>query len=214
MSKTNKQEIDFEEVAAQLRKPEGEFGKIVAQKMNEGNKIITELTYNSVSKYPCAIVLEIGFGNGFFIPELLKNGHKKVCGIDYSDLMLAEANENLIHFIIEKKVELKWAAADAIPYPENYFDKICSVNTIYFWDEPLKVISEIKRVLQPGGIVSVGYRSKTRMQDLEFAKYDFKMYEIKDVENLFVKNGFELLETIVVDEEIYDAVCTTFKKGG
>lgn len=205
-------DIDFKEVASQLRKPDGEFGKVVAHKMNEGNKVITDLTYNSISKFNGVRILEIGFGNGFFIPELLKKGHEKICGIDYSELMHKEASEFLSHLIKEEKVELKSASASAIPYPDNYFDKICSINTIYFWDDIEKIIEELDRVLKSGGYLSIGFRSKERMKDLEFSKHGFNLYSIDDVENLFVSRGFKHVQTEVVDEEIYDAVCVTLKK--
>lgn len=206
-------DIDYKEVAAQLRKPQGEFGKIVAGKMNEGNKILTSITYNSISKFAGDEILEIGFGNGFFLPELFEAGIKKIYGIDYSELMLTEASKILHKYIEENRIELKLGTADKIPFPDINLSKICTINTIYFWDDNQKVVEEIKRVLKPGGIASIGYRSKTRMKDLEFAKYGFNMFDINDVELLFCKNGFKLVGTVTEDEEIYDAVCSTFIKG-
>ena len=203
--------IDYKEVAKQLRKPNGEFGKIVAGKMNEGNKILTDLTYNSVNKFEGKYVLEIGFGNGYFLPKLIINNCEKIYGIDYSELMVEEASIILKSFIENKTIELKLASSDSIPYQDNYFDKICTINTIYFWDEPINIIKEIKRVLKSGGIFSIGFRSKERIKILEFTKYGFSLYSIADVVKLFEDFNFQLIESLVEDEIIYDAVCLTFR---
>lgn len=207
------QEVDFKLVASHLRKPDGEMGKVVAGYMNEGNKIITELTYKSVAKLSGGTILEIGFGNGFFMPRLIEKGFKRICGIDYSKIMVDEAGKLLEKYVTGNTMELKHASADSIPYPDDYFDKVCAINTIYFWDEPEKVVNEIKRVLKNDGLVSIGFRSKERIKDLEFAKYNFNLYSINEVEKLFIDNGFELVETVSEEEKIYDAVCVTVKKG-
>ena len=207
------QEVDFKVLSSHLRKPEGEMGKVVAGYMNEGNKVITELTYKSVFKTAGGNILEIGFGNGFFIPQLIEGGLEKIYGIDYSKIMVDEASKLLEKYIAEDKVELKFGSADSIPYPDNCFDKVCSINTIYFWDDTEKVISEIKRVLKKNGNASIGFRSKERIKDFEFTKYNFNIYSIEEVEEMFYKQGFTLVETTVEDEKIYDAVCMTVMKG-
>ena len=52
------------------------------------------------------------------------------------------------------KRNMKWVAAPAesIPFPNNYFDVVTSYNSLDHVNDVHETISEIKRVLRPGGL--------------------------------------------------------------
>lgn len=53
---------------------------------------------------------------------------------------------------LNHKMDYVNSAAENIPFDDNYFDVVCSFNSLDHVDDLNKVISEIKRILKPGGI--------------------------------------------------------------
>ncbi|NQY08111.1 MAG: hypothetical protein HRT71_01170 [Flavobacteriales bacterium] len=45
-------------------------------------------------------------------------------------------------------VEIRLAGTASILYPDNYFDKMCTVNTLYFWEHSLNEMKEVCRALK------------------------------------------------------------------
>src|SRR5207244_9228003 len=52
---------------------------------------------------------------------------------------------------------------EALPFEVSSFEKVCTVNTVYFWSSLDAGFLEIHRVLSPGGRVVVGFLPKERM---------------------------------------------------
>ena len=62
----------MQDMAAQLKKPEGELGRQVGQMMNKGNEVINKWTNDVLELQPNDNVLEIGMGNGYFVKDVLQ----------------------------------------------------------------------------------------------------------------------------------------------
>ena len=184
-----------EELAKQLKNPHGKLGKEVADRMNHSNKPITEFTYSCMSLKPNDKLLEIGFGNGKLLQFLFqKEPNLYVAGIDISDTMVDEAarfNQNLI---AAEKMELKVAGVSNIPYPDDHFDCVCSINTIYFWPSPEQDIKSIFNVLKQDGKCFISLTPKEEIQELEAAQFGFRLYEKEELEDLFSSGGFSKIE--------------------
>ncbi len=203
--------MDAKEIAKQLRKPSGENGKFVGAELSKDNRFLTEVVYKEFNKLDGDTILEIGFGNGALLKQLLINDQKKVFGIDYSELMVEEATKFNKELIEKGVVEIKLGAIESIPYSDSFFDKICTINTVYFWKTPEFVLSEIKRVLKKDGYFAIGFRSKDKLQQYEFVKYDFQLYDSDELEELLKKNGFEIYSASKVDDQDLDAACLVVK---
>jgi ubiquinone/menaquinone biosynthesis C-methylase UbiE len=67
---------------------------------------------------------------------------------------------------------------------------VFTVNTIYFWPDVLKGLSEIRRVLKAGGLAAVSLRSKEKMKKASFAKEVFQLFSPADVSEILKKAGF------------------------
>jgi SAM-dependent methyltransferase len=65
-----------------------------------------------------------------------------------------------------------------------------SVNTVYFWSEPDRVLGEMHRVLKPGGHLVLGYRSRTFLRMNPVTWFGFRLYGDKKVQRLLEKAGF------------------------
>src|SRR5690606_5227869 len=127
-------EETFKEIAKQLRKPKGEIGHQVAVKMNESNAEMNRRAIEELNLTTNNHLLEIGMGNGLFVKEIYsKQEDIQYTGLDYSEQMVEEAikiNQQLINL---GKVKFNLGTADQIPFHDNSFDKVLTVNTIYFW---------------------------------------------------------------------------------
>ena len=92
-------------------------------------------------------VLDLGSGTGFFT-DLLAGSYQRVLGLDISNKMLHFAKNNRNH-------EIVWLEGDAhsLPLQNESVDFIYS-NLVIQWCNPLEVaISEMLRVLKPGGLI-------------------------------------------------------------
>lgn len=180
-----------EALAAQLRHPHGEDGNLIAERLNESNAFITQFTYELMNVVDYDRILEIGFGNGKLLSGLYEGrSHLFVAGIDISKDMLREASEHNSSYISDGQMELRLASTEDIPFEDECFDKICSINTLYFWDNPLDEALEIYRVLKEGGQLFISIRSKEEAASFEFTKFGFNLFTIEEAEELFRKAGF------------------------
>ncbi|OGP90882.1 MAG: hypothetical protein A2157_05405 [Deltaproteobacteria bacterium RBG_16_47_11] len=94
-------------------------------------------------------VLEIGLGSGFTVSRFAEVA--KVCvGLDLSrsTLWLNQARNK--HF--DAGVNLVQASAIHIPMPDNTFDVVVSIGCLHHIPDIQQAVSEIYRVLKPGGI--------------------------------------------------------------
>ena len=132
-------------IARQLRQPTGEQGIQVAKKMNEGNLHMNRFTIEALHIKHFDRILEIGMANGYFVKDILKDATVRYVGCDFSEIMVAEARTHNQSFIDSGQAEFLLANADNLPFKDESFDKVFTVNTIYFWDDPEKVLEEIKK---------------------------------------------------------------------
>lgn len=186
--------MEPEEVAKQLRKPEGENGIKVAKGMNQSNAFLYNITLENLSIKDNDHILELGFGNGFFIKNVLEKAKNITYhGIDFSKDMFNEASIINKDFIENNKAKLNLANISSIPYPNDFFDIVFTINTLYFWEKPLDNLLEIKRVLKKDGIICISIRPKEIIEKLQFSKYGFTLYSVDDVIKLYKDAELEFI---------------------
>ena len=108
-------------------------------------------------------VLDVGCGKGFLMYDLMQAVPGiHVEGIDISKYSIENAKE-------EVKLYLKVAPAQKLPYEDNSFDLVISINTLhnlYLYDLK-KAIQEIERVCKKNKYVVVeGYRNEREKVNL------------------------------------------------
>lgn len=101
------------------------------------------LDYGALKGRP---VLEIGFGTGWLLNELVRAG-AQVHGID-----LSRSHEALCrHRFRGHDVKLQIGSAENIPYPDNTFDLVAAWGVLHHAADDARCYAEAHRVLKPGG---------------------------------------------------------------
>jgi SAM-dependent methyltransferase len=101
-------------------------------------------------------VLEIGFGPGLAVAELVRAGAGHVYGIDHSGVMLRQASRRNAAAIRAGRVTLVNAPVDRLPAAlDGPFDAILAVNSLGFWPAPAERLSELRQRLAPGGHIAI-----------------------------------------------------------
>lgn len=186
-------EIDLRAVAGQLANPSGEFGIEIARRMNESNGAMTEQAIAYTAIVAGDRVLEIGPGNGKFATLVLGCAPDVYyTGVDISDTMIAQATSLNQEGVDLGNVQFELINGVDLPFEDYTFDKVFTVNTLYFWEDPLKNLAEIYRVLKPGGVFCLAFSSKAFMQTLPFTAYGFTLYEPVEVQQLLKEANFQV----------------------
>jgi ubiquinone/menaquinone biosynthesis C-methylase UbiE len=200
-------------VGKNFGEPNGIGGKIVTKIMN----IINQKQYNAVLENinlePNNCVLDIGFGNGYLIKKLIgKNIPIKTYGIEISNDMLHKVSLDNIQNIQNGILDLYLENISKTPFKDNMFDKIYTVNTVYFWDEVDKCFSEIKRILKPGGIFVNAIYTKEYMDKIIYTKFGFNKYTAEEIKDITVKYGMKIKETIEIKKNKSYCIISKNKK--
>jgi ubiquinone/menaquinone biosynthesis C-methylase UbiE len=96
-------------------------------------------------------------------------------------------------WIQNKQADFIHASIDNLPFEKNSFDKIFTLNTIYFWDNEQAALTELKRVLAPEGLLIIALRPKRQMLTYPFTQYGFNMFSKEEVHLLLKENGLTVL---------------------
>ncbi|MGI9416784.1 MAG: class I SAM-dependent methyltransferase [Geminicoccaceae bacterium] len=100
---------------------------------------------------PDGPVLDVGTGTGSVVAALRKaDPSRKITGIDIAELYLAFARKR---DDCEGATFLKQDAA-ALDLPDNHFAGAFSCIVMNFLKEPTKALSEMRRVVMPGGVIT------------------------------------------------------------
>lgn len=101
---------------------------------------------SKVSIQPTSKVLEVGCGTGVICSDLLKSHPCQLFGIDINFQNIEIATRNNTEFV------LACGDANCLPFPPCIFEVVYCHYFLLWLTDPLKVLSEIKRVLQSGGV--------------------------------------------------------------
>jgi ubiquinone/menaquinone biosynthesis C-methylase UbiE len=120
-----------------------------------------------VEKIPAnGSVLEIAPGPGYFCIELAKLGHYKITGLDISRSFVRIARKNAAEAGLH--IDFREGNASAMPFKDGMFDFTFCQAAFKNFSEPVKAISEMHRVLKPGGIAVIAdMRREASTKDIE-----------------------------------------------
>lgn len=182
------------------KKPEGEAGRMMLDRMNESHAGLTLWALSFVGFEEGDSVLDIGCGGGAAlrrISGMIKSGH--LSGVDYSEVSVELSRENNADDIAAGKAEIICASVEALPFPDSAFDKIITVESFYFWPHPADDLCEVYRVLKPGGSLLIAldvyngdHISKAAAESIE--KYELFAPTEGELRSMLEDAGFSSVE--------------------
>jgi demethylmenaquinone methyltransferase/2-methoxy-6-polyprenyl-1,4-benzoquinol methylase len=100
-------------------------------------------------------VLDIATGTGDLAINLTKTSATKIIGLDISDGMLAVGRKKIEKLQLQNRIEMVLADSEKIPFNDASFDAITVAFGVRNFENLETGLSEIYRVLKPGGIFVV-----------------------------------------------------------
>ena len=93
--------------------------------------------------------LDVGCGPGALTSELVARlGAEHVAAVDPSASFVEAAGER------NPGVDVRLASAEMLPFPDDSFDAAIAQLVVHFMAQPVSGISEMARVVRPGGVVA------------------------------------------------------------
>jgi SAM-dependent methyltransferase len=131
--------------------------------------IVKRVTFSASIKSPR--ILDVGAGYGVFTNVFFEKGFD-VIGIEVSPSAVKHGKE-----IFGEALPLFVGDVEALTFKDNDFDAIICYGLIgYLLDKSTSVLTELKRVLKPGGslFISMGYNEENKIfQDVVAGEKDF-----------------------------------------
>ena len=196
-------------ISRQFGNPAGMGGKLVSYIMNRQNRPLYEETIRLLPLSGSDSVLDIGCGNGYVLNMLARQHDCAFTGIDISRSIIHAASRRNRSYIKSGKMKLMPRDVNEMPFPDECYSKIYTINTVYFWDNPGKTMLQIRRVLKPGGIfVNALYTSET-LSRFSHTKHGYKRFTEEQLVDMGESVGFTVSVAPVLDASAY---CVLYKK--
>lgn len=135
------------------RKPHGSAGEEMLKGMNEHHHAVTGWALEFLDLNGSSRVLDIGCGGGETLrrmAELVTEGH--LTGLDYSPLSVRLSSELNRESVESGKMDIISSSVSDMPFDDDSFDRIITVESFYFWPDPSNDLREVLRVLDRDGI--------------------------------------------------------------
>jgi arsenite methyltransferase len=170
-------------------------------KMEQHHLDITEKTIRLMGLRPGERVLDLGCGSGWatrLLARLVADGPEgfgQVVGVDVSDEMIRQARAASKDF---ENILYVWGSAEKIPWEENFFDKMLSVESFYYYADQDRALTELFRVMAPRGrmfiLINLYKDNPYSLQWVDKLKVPVQVRSAVEYVELLKKHAFENVE--------------------
>jgi ubiquinone/menaquinone biosynthesis C-methylase UbiE len=189
-----------------------EFNRWAAQgegpKMESHHLDITEKTMHRMGLRPGERVLDLGCGSGWatrLLARLVSEGPAgfgQVVGVDISDEMIRQARTASKDF---DNVMFVVGSATQIPWEENFFDKVLSVESFYYYPDQDRALAELFRVMAPRGrlfiLINLYKDNPYSLQWVPKLKVPVHVRSAEEYVDLLKKHAFEDVEYAQIPDD-------------
>ena len=183
----------------QARRPDGLFGRIVMSIVfDQGNAFLNDFVNELMSVQNDDRIIEIGSGTGKLIYRMAQQIDKGLIeGVDFSKVMVSIARKRNKKNITNGKVKILESNFDEMPFEKESFTKACSINTLYFWPEPVHTAKKIADILKPDGKLILAFEDIEQLKQRKLNQEIFHLYSKGEVQDLLTNAGFSKNVSIV-----------------
>ncbi|MDE6833549.1 MAG: class I SAM-dependent methyltransferase [Ruminococcus sp.] len=178
-------------------KPTGTAGEQMLTRMNVSHYDVTGWALDFIKLSGNETVLDIGCGGGETLrrmSEKITSGH--LTGLDYSPVSVKMSSQHNAGSISAGKMNIVEASVEKMPFNDDSFDRIITVESFYFWKNPPENLKEVHRVLATGGIflIVADIHGGSELTDKELEnirKYNLYNPAPEEFHELLVNAGFK-----------------------
>jgi ubiquinone/menaquinone biosynthesis C-methylase UbiE len=177
-------------------------------KMENHHLDITEKTIRRMNLRPGERVLDLGCGSGWATRLLARlvadglEGFGQVVGVDVSDEMIRQARTASKDF---DNIMFVWGSATQIPWEENFFDKMLSVESFYYYPDQERALAELFRVMAPKGrlfiLINLYKDNPYSLQWVDKLKVPVHVRSAAEYVDLLKKHAFENVEYAQIPDD-------------
>lgn len=198
-------------------KPHGEAGREMLGGMNEHHSGVTGWALEFFDFHGSDRVLDIGCGGGEALrrmAEHITDGH--LTGADHSELSVKMSKEHNADSIASGKMDVIRASVSSLPFECLSFDKIITVESFYFWNDPQNDLKEVFRVLAPNGklLIAADINGDAELSDEDrenIEKYGLFNPTSAEFEGLLSNAGFT--DIVIHKKDGTSWICAEGNKG-
>jgi ubiquinone/menaquinone biosynthesis C-methylase UbiE len=171
------------------------------EKMEQDHLSIAEQTLRLMELQPGERILDLGCGSGWATRRLASlvaagpKGSGQVVGLDISDEMIRRARDQSRDC---ENALFIWGSAAEIPWQEDYFHKVLSIESFYYYPEPERVLAELCRVMAPGGrlfiLINLYRDNPFSLRWVEQLKVPVQVRSEQEYLELLAAHAFEAVE--------------------
>jgi ubiquinone/menaquinone biosynthesis C-methylase UbiE len=100
--------------------------------------------------------LDLGTGPGYVACEIARQRPGlSFVGLDLAAHMVERASRQAARAGLNSRGLWPQGDGHRLPFPDDSFDLVVSSFSLHHWDDPLRILNEIARVLKPGGCYSI-----------------------------------------------------------
>ena len=186
--------------------PTGDAGRELLDAMNAGTHerlagwslpLLEQATQQAPVKKPLASVLDVGCGGGANLARLVNLvDASQAYGLDHSPISVEKSKATNAQAVADGRCQVVEGDVAALPYDNATINVATAFETIYFWPDVAAGLSEILRVLTPGGLFMVCNETdgsgmdQLRWSDLSQAADLLTIYSEQQLRDFFTNAGF------------------------
>jgi ubiquinone/menaquinone biosynthesis C-methylase UbiE len=183
-------------VARELSRPGAIVGPLLlAPIWNRRNAALNDMALEALALCPQDRVLEVGFGGGYLIRLMSpKVPRGLVAGVDASPSMVAYVERRDRRLIAQRRLVLRRAPAEKLPFPDQSFSKICSVNSLFYWTDLDQALAELHRVARPGAQLVLVFTDQDSLTSRRFSQHGLKLCSKEEIRHRAERAGWTVVE--------------------
>src|SRR6201981_351366 len=177
-------------------------------KMENHHLDITEKKIRRMNLRPGERVVALGWGlcvGRRRLAALFSDGPEgfgQVVGVDVSDEMIRQARAASKDF---DNVMFVWGSATQIPWEENFFDKMLSVESFYYYPDQERALAELFRVMAPKGrlfiLINLYKDNAYSLQWVDKLNVPVHVRSAVEYLNLLKQHAFENVEYVQIPDD-------------
>ena len=181
-------------ISSQFKNPRGIGGVIISIIQNVINKAMYKRAVSLINLQSNENILDIGYGNGHLLEMIYRKNPVNMYGIDISSDAKDMATKKNKKADSVGQLHLKVGDCCDLPYEDDMFAAVTSINTVYFWTDTVKGLSEIRRTLKKGkSFYNIVY-TKEYLNTIKYTQIGYKKFEPEELIEYGRQAGFERIE--------------------